>query len=288
MLNNPSPSRVSQRLGTQTAGLLSISQFARYTGISRSALIYYDRSGIFHPAWRDPQNNYRYYLPEQIITVNLISVLTEIGIPLKRIKELSSQRTTHNILDLFNEHSATLQEHIDELECSKKLVDVFSDLLIKGKTANIREITVETMPAWDIRVGPETRFVVEGDFFRPFLEFCTWAEEQGLNISFPIGGYFDDFEGFCARPGSPEHFFLLLDLDDGSGKEQDVLTAYSRGFYGQPGDIAQRMHAALTQKELEATGPVLNIYLEDEISVADPRQYLMLATVPVRQKKVRS
>jgi DNA-binding transcriptional MerR regulator len=262
--------------------LLSISQFSRYSGISRSALIFYDRSGIFHPAKRDPQNNYRYYLPEQIITVNLINVLTELDIPLKHIKKLSAQRSRGDILKLFNDHRATLQEHIDRLENSKKLVDVFNHLLRWAQGADISTVIVETIPVWDIRLGPETNFPAHENFYRPFLDFCSWAKDQGLPVSLPIGGSFSSFERFCKRPGAPSNFFLLMDTDNRSGETCETLVAYTRGFYGQTGDIAERLRTALTNKKVEPAGPVLNIFIEDEISVVDPSQYLMLALLPVR------
>ena len=262
--------------------LLSISQFSHSTGISRSALIYYDESDVLHPAKRDSRNNYRYYRPEQIITANLINVLTELNIPLKQIKLLSAERSTERMIELFEEHRETLRRHIDQLQRSVKLIDVYRSLLRMSDDADESAITVKTLPRWEIVIGLENDFPPEDQFYPSFIAFCAWAEEQGYLTSFPIGGYFPDFTTFRDRPGRPINFFLLLDTNDKSPDTRDFLTAYSRGFYGEVGDVAERMARALEEQGLAPDGPVLSTYIEDEISTMDPSQYLMQATVPVR------
>jgi len=263
--------------------MMPISQFAHSTGISRSALIYYDETGVFHPAKRDPKNGYRYYRPEQIITANLINVLTKLNIPLKQIKKLSTQRTAAGMLKLFEEHHDTLQDHIKQLHQSIQLIEVFRDLLNMGKDADETEVMVRELPSWDIVIGPECEsFVEKGNFYQPFLEFCTWAQTQGYSIDFPIGGHFSSFDTFYAHPGEPDHFFLLLSTNSDQEKKIKVLTAYSRGFYGQPGDIAERMAHALKEKHLKPAGRLLCVYIEDEISTIDPSHYLMQATLRVQ------
>ncbi|MCL2882046.1 MAG: helix-turn-helix domain-containing protein [Coriobacteriia bacterium] len=262
--------------------LMPISQFSRSTGISRSALIYYDETGVLHPNKRDPKNNYRYYRPEQIITANLIKVLAELNIPLKQIKALSTQRSSASMLQLFNEHEDALQAHIKQLEQSVQLIEVFRDLLKMGKDADESEIAIRTLPGWNILIGPACEpFSEEGNFYQQFLEFTAWAQEQGYSTSFPIGGYFSSFESFRAHPGEPDNFFLLLSTRSKTRTALKVLTAYSRGFYGHTGDIAERMAQMLEEKKLKPKGRLLCTYIEDEISTIDPSRYLMQATLNV-------
>jgi DNA-binding transcriptional MerR regulator len=72
---------------------MKISEFAKVTGISRKNLIFYDKIGLLSPAMVDEQNNYRYYTYQQIDTVNVITVLREIGMPLKEIKAYLQERS---------------------------------------------------------------------------------------------------------------------------------------------------------------------------------------------------
>lgn len=45
--------------------LFSIGEVSKYQNISKQTLIYYDKIGLFRPAYVDPDNGYRYYSPKQ-------------------------------------------------------------------------------------------------------------------------------------------------------------------------------------------------------------------------------
>ena len=66
--------------------LLSARKFSQMTGVSRSTLVYYDKEGILKPAMRDKFTNYRYYDPQQVITLSFIRQCLFWGIPLSEIK----------------------------------------------------------------------------------------------------------------------------------------------------------------------------------------------------------
>jgi len=80
---------------------LCIREFAKYVGISVESLRHYDRKGIFKPAkyGEGDFSKYRYYSPHQITAVKMIRVLTEIGVPLVVIKELSEKRNPEKVLN---------------------------------------------------------------------------------------------------------------------------------------------------------------------------------------------
>ena len=57
----------------------SIGEVAKYTGLSRQALIFYDKIGLFRPAYVDPQNGYRSYSAKQIDYLDTILIMKKIG-----------------------------------------------------------------------------------------------------------------------------------------------------------------------------------------------------------------
>lgn len=67
---------------------LTISEFARRTGLSHKALRLYDLSGLLPPAGVDPANGYRLYAPEQIERAKLISLLRRLDMPLATVAEV--------------------------------------------------------------------------------------------------------------------------------------------------------------------------------------------------------
>jgi len=97
---------------------LSIKKFAESVEITAASLRHYDKIGIFPPARRgvEFENNYRYYSLMQITTVKMIRFLTEIGVPLKTIKELSQDRTPEKLLKMLKKHRNEIKNKIHFLQ----------------------------------------------------------------------------------------------------------------------------------------------------------------------------
>ena len=68
--------------------LMPIGVFARRTGLTTSALRFYDDAGLLAPADVDPSSGYRYYGPDQIPRAELLRDLREISMPLSGIREV--------------------------------------------------------------------------------------------------------------------------------------------------------------------------------------------------------
>ena len=65
--------------------MYSIGETARASGLSVSALRFYDGAGVFGPARVDPRTGYRWYAPEQLADARLIARLRRVGMPLAGI-----------------------------------------------------------------------------------------------------------------------------------------------------------------------------------------------------------
>ena len=62
--------------------MFSIGELARYQNISKQTLIFYDKIGLFRPAYVDPDNKYRYYKASQIDYLDTILIMKEMGFSL--------------------------------------------------------------------------------------------------------------------------------------------------------------------------------------------------------------
>jgi DNA polymerase III sliding clamp (beta) subunit (PCNA family) len=71
----------------------SISQMARASGLTVSALRFYDRAGILVPAFVDPETGYRWYGPDQVQPARLVAGLRRVGMPLAEIALVLGQRS---------------------------------------------------------------------------------------------------------------------------------------------------------------------------------------------------
>ncbi|MFG2059203.1 MerR family transcriptional regulator [Micromonospora sp. NPDC048930] len=81
----------------------SIGELARASGLTVSALRFYDRSGVLVPALVDPVTGYRWYTDDQVAPARLVAGLRRVGMPLAGIAEALRHRhepaVVHRLLD---------------------------------------------------------------------------------------------------------------------------------------------------------------------------------------------
>src|SRR3982751_3716687 len=66
-------------------GLRGIGEMARETGLTVSALRFYDRAGVLVPAVVDPNTGYRRYAARQVAPARMVAGLRRVGMPLAEI-----------------------------------------------------------------------------------------------------------------------------------------------------------------------------------------------------------
>jgi DNA polymerase-3 subunit beta len=98
----------------------TIGRMARESGLSVSALRFYDGAGVLTPATVDPDSGYRYYGPEQVVVARLVASLRRVGMPLAGIREVLAHRHDPAAVD------ALLDRHLRRLE--QGLVDARREL----------------------------------------------------------------------------------------------------------------------------------------------------------------
>ncbi|MCX5008268.1 MerR family transcriptional regulator [Streptomyces sp. NBC_00638] len=95
----------------------SIGEMARDSGLSVSALRFYDRGGVLVPAWVDPVSGYRWYDPEQLDEARLLARLRRAGMPLADIRLMLagwSSADTGLVRRLFQAHVRRLEAGLSD------------------------------------------------------------------------------------------------------------------------------------------------------------------------------
>jgi DNA-binding transcriptional MerR regulator len=260
--------------------LLSIKDFSTLVGIKQSTLRYYDEIGLFSPIQRG-ENGYRYYSPQQITTINCIKLLHSLDMPIKEISRETKRRTPELILKLLMAEEQRLDEELKILNGARSIINLFKNNIFIGTSVDENEVSVIPMYEQSIIMGPVNEFANPDNYYDAFVNFCEMSETLRINLTYPIGGYFPNMESFREKPAQPERFFSL---DPTGGERKNAgryLVAYTRGPYGQPNNIAERLEKYAKKHDLHFTGPVYNIFLLDEVCESNPNEYLMQASVPV-------
>jgi len=269
----------------QKEDLLSIKEFSEFSNVKQSVLRYYDEIGLFTPVKRGA-NGYRYYSPHQIIALKHINVLTNLRAPLKDISTVSQERTPKSILELLMRQEREFDKEMHNLQQAYSIIHVFRDLMQTALTVNEHEITECEMPATPFAMGVRNQFIENELFYKPFIHFCQKATETRINLNYPIGGYFEDIDAFLKTPSQPHHFFSL----DPSGNDEKsagrYIVGYARGYYGEMGDLPERLKSYIKEHSLTPKGPAYVTYLIDEMSSSDPSQYLARVAIAIKPNKI--
>ena len=95
--------------------LFSIGELSKYQNISKQTLIFYDKIGLFKPAYVDPNNGYRYYSSKQIDYLDTILIMKKSGFSLKEIREHMQSYTIDSSLSVLGRQLTAIDRQIEEL-----------------------------------------------------------------------------------------------------------------------------------------------------------------------------
>lgn len=105
---------------------LSISEFSEICGVSRGTLIYYDRIGLFKPAYVLP-NGYRCYLHQQIETIVAIKMMSAVGASLEQIGQYLQCQQPETAVAVFRQQLEAVRTKLRELQDIEELLRIRID-----------------------------------------------------------------------------------------------------------------------------------------------------------------
>ena len=263
--------------------LLSIKRFSELTGVRQSKLRHYDKVKLFQPIKRG-ENGYRYYSALQTITVNCINVMHSLNIPIKKIMSFKNHKTPEQMLELFQKHEFELNKELFHLQQAYALVHTYSELIKEGLDADEHSISSRHVTASPIEIGPVNDFS-DDNFYDSFFRFTKHMEERKIESVYPIGGIYDNMDMFINSPGRPTRFFSYVPMGRDVKAAGEFLIGYGRGYYGNLGDLPERLQEYATEHALVFSGPVYEMYIHDEISIDDPDRYLIKVSASLKKRK---
>jgi DNA polymerase-3 subunit beta len=119
----------------------TIGRIARESGLSVSALRFYDGAGVLIPASVDPDTGYRYYAADQVVVARLVASLRRVGMPLAGIREVLAHRHDRAVVDgLLDRHLHRLEQGLAdarrELSSARSLIA--QEDLVSSTTVTVR------------------------------------------------------------------------------------------------------------------------------------------------------
>lgn len=104
--------------------MYSIGTFSKLTKTTIAALRFYDKEGLLKPAYTDSKSGYRYYLSSQLVTVQKILSLRQIGIPIEQIKIMINTNDEQYQLEKYQQE---LRNSIMEIQKKINIIQIMLD-----------------------------------------------------------------------------------------------------------------------------------------------------------------
>lgn len=167
---------------------LTIGEMARIKKISIKSLRYYERIGILIPEKINPENGYRYYSKEQLLTVDMIKFLASMDIPLRQWDKYIDPESGFHLRELIADSRKVVREEIFRLEVRQKRLE----LAARGLEDNEKYEKVEgyyqrLIPERNILCYPMDEPESQVDFHKKLSILFEIAREYRVSANYPSG-----------------------------------------------------------------------------------------------------
>lgn len=274
-----------------TDGLLRIGEVARLFNLSVGTLRHYEQLGLLEPAHIDHASGYRYYGARQLSTLNTISNLRVLDLPLAQIREFVATRDVNLMQRQLAQQQELIERKRRELERVSRKID--DRLVLLRDALNAELDTIREIEAPELRCAVLRERVNPTDAYA--LEWQIRQLQKGQHETFVFPGNLGvgiaperlsvgDFDGY------DEVFLLLDDTDDYLGDVEvrpaaRCLTISFRGTHRQAAPRYEQLLSYMREHGLAPAGPSREIALIDDIISDDPATYVTQIKVPVTTSK---
>ncbi|WP_405116797.1 MerR family DNA-binding transcriptional regulator [Micromonospora sp. NBC_01405] len=157
----------------------SIGELARASGLTISALRFYDRSGVLVPALVDPVTGYRWYADDQVAPARLVAGLRRVGMPLAEIAAAVRHRAEPAVVRrLLDGHLRRLEDGLADARRELSRVRALIDPEENPMTTALVLSRVDLAAAIDA-----VRFAVGADPELPMLSAVLFeADNDGVRL----------------------------------------------------------------------------------------------------------
>nr|WP_244163740.1 MerR family transcriptional regulator [Rhodococcus koreensis] len=151
--------------------MLSIGELARASGLSVSALRFYDKAGVLTPHAVDPRTGYRWYTDRQVDAAVLVAAMRRVGMPVKEMAAVLSGTDAHELLD---RHLGRLEQGLDDAR--RELTRIHR--LLDARADRTRTVVLRTA---DLRAAVgAVRFAADADSEFPVLRGCLFEADHDV------------------------------------------------------------------------------------------------------------
>ncbi|SHO45642.1 MerR family transcriptional regulator [Anaerocolumna xylanovorans] len=162
--------------------MFRIGEFSKLTQVSIRMLRYYDETGLLSPAVIDECTNYRLYSAEQILALNKIIFLRDLGFNVSEIAVILNQWNNEFIINQLENKRLEIENTIKTEQDKLSKIELAKRDIYQEKIAIHCNVSIKSIPSYQVlslrRIVPD--YYSEGKLWREMLVF---ANKGGISIS---------------------------------------------------------------------------------------------------------
>lgn len=125
--------------------LYSTGEFAKYFGIKKDTLLYYDKIGLFSPMGIK-SNGYRYYTTSQIDLFGTLLSLREMNVPIKEIQAYFQNPSLEKLSEMATVQIKKIETEIKKLQEVKVLFHNIVNIMEEVQGASLGQLEIKQLP----------------------------------------------------------------------------------------------------------------------------------------------
>lgn len=263
-------------------------EFARICNIEKHVLFHYDEIGLFQPAIVK-ENGYRYYSYHQYDTFCLITILKNLGMPLKEIKVYLETRNPQLFLTLLKEKEQEIQKEIKHLTKTQEYIH------------SMRLSTIEALASHPLqverRIIDEERLMISCNIeqlphhtFRDFTkEYVNFYNENALSQVNRVGSmirihdiYEEEYANFAC-------LYVKTKKRGGKNilirKKGEYLITYHHGAYDKIAVSYRHLLEYAIKHQITLKGYAYEEYLLADIAEKQESKYITMIMAEIAETK---
>ena len=257
-------------------------EFARFFGIKKDTLFYYDRIGLFRPEGVG-ENGYRYYSDAQINPFSTLLSLREMDVPLAEIQEYFRQPQPEKLLHMAEGNIRKIDEEMRRLREIRQLFSVIAENTREAGTAVLGKVEIRRLPArWFHYSEPLTLDAGTATGEQWGDAYSRFARQTGAAGTVSIGCVLarDNLES--GKYGIVDRLFMPC--APGCGEkcpEGNYAVLYFKGPYGQMGKAYSTLVREIKRLGRNIAGDAFEDYLVAELATKQEEEFVTKIFVKV-------
>lgn len=263
--------------------LYTTGAFARYFGIKKDTLFYYDRIGLFSPAFVR-KNGYRCYTSSQIARFGTILSLREMNVPIEEIRQYFQNASVQGFGRMAQAQMARVDEEIARLSEIKRLFAQNLQRIEEAQTAVLDRVQICRLGEAGFlysEKNPASGDTSDDRWWEIYAQFVRSTAAMGTECIGSVVALSDLREG---RFGRVDRLFMPASGRGASCRSAGTYAVYyHRGPYSDLACVYPALLAELRSAGYVPAGDVYEDYLTGSLMTDDETAFVTRLTVQVQK-----